>query len=105
MEREDFKDFGNVYKSKTLMMKKKMKMEIKLCGDQLNGLNLRKKNYFKYTIKTLDVDENFHIINMAKPVSRRATENTTTLENLINPLCNENPPNISVEKRKTYYLC
>lgn len=100
MEREDFKDFGNVYKSKTLMMKKRNENGDKVVWRSIKWFKFEKKDPYKvYYKNTLAVDENFHVINMAKPVSRRATENTT-LENLIIPLCNENPPNISVEKKK-----
>lgn len=41
-----------------------------------------------------------HTISMTKPVSRKTTANLTTIDNLTIPICNENPANISVKKKK-----
>lgn len=40
------------------------------------------------------------MINMTKSVSRNTAANTTTIDNFTIPICNKNPPNISVEKKK-----
>lgn len=102
IEREDFKDFGNVYKSITLMMKKQNQSGDRIVWRSIKWFRFEKKDpltlYYKNTLAVYGI---FHVINMAKPVSHQATQNTTsTIENLIIPLCNENPPTISVEKKE-----
>lgn len=54
-----------------------------------------KKNPYKvYYKNTLSDNEDFNVINMRKSIT-----NTMSIKDIIIPICNENPPKISVEKK------
>lgn len=94
MEREDFKDFGYLYKSKVLVMTKQNENGDRIVWKSIKWFKFEKKNPYKvYYKNTLSDNEDFNV-NM-----RKSTTNTMSIKDIIIPICNENPPNISVEKK------